>query len=80
MKILSKRKQNEILWLLASIVACTQKGDAPMHLEKIYDNILDIALNIGGTDGMNELVALTEAINYRTNLASDMFLNPLRRF
>lgn len=64
MKILSRKKQNETLWLLASIVACTQKGDVTTQLEKIYDNILDIALNIGGTDGMNELVALTEAINY----------------
>lgn len=80
MKILSRRKQNETLWLLASIVACTQKGDVTMQLEKIYDNILDISLNIGGTDGMDELVALTEAINYRSNLASDMFLNPRRRF
>lgn len=73
MKFLSRKKQRETMIMLASIVCYTQIGDVTMYLDKIYDIILNIALNVGGTKGMMELIYMNEAINRHADQMAEIF-------
>ena len=80
MKFLSRKKQRETILMLASIVfyaqtiaSYTQNNIATMPLDKIYNIILDIALNVGGTEGMKELVDITEALNRQADQMVEIF-------
>ena len=73
MKFLSRKKQRETMIMLASIVCYVQTGDASMYFDKIYDNILNIALNVGGFKGMMELIYMNEAINRHADQMAEIF-------
>lgn len=73
MKFLSRKKQRETMLMLASIVCYAQIGDVTMYLDKIYDIILGIALNVGGPKGMMELIHMNEAINRQADQMAEIF-------
>ena len=73
MKFLSRKKQHETMVMLASLVCYSQIGDTTMYLDKIYDLILGIALNVGGTKGMMELIYMNEAINRHADQMAEIF-------
>lgn len=80
MKFLNRKKQHETILMLASIVfyaqtiaSYTQNSVETMPLDKIYNIILDIALNVGGTEGMMELVDITEALNRQADQMVEIF-------
>lgn len=73
MKFLSKKKQHETMVMLASLVCYSQIGDTTMYLDKMYDLILGIALNVGGPKGMMELIYMNEAINRHSDQMAEIF-------
>lgn len=80
MKFLNRKKQHETILMLASIVfysqtiaSYTQNNIATMLLDKIYNIILDVALNVGGNEGMIELVDITKALNRQADQMTEIF-------
>lgn len=73
MKFLSRKKQHETVLLLASIMCYAQIGDVTMYLDEIYNIILNIALNVGGSKGKMELIHTNEAINRQADQMVEMF-------
>lgn len=73
MKILSRKKQHEIILMLASIASYTQNGDINISLDKIYDLIIEIAYNVDGAEGIHELAGIAEAINRQADQMVEIF-------
>lgn len=72
MKILSKKKQNGILVMLASILVCAQNGNVDIYLEEICTLIFDITRELGGDVALFELGAMLKAIDRQNAIASDI--------
>lgn len=80
MKFLNRKKQHETILMLASIIfyaqtiaSYTQNSDVTMHLDEIYNIILNIALNVSGSKGKMELVDITEALNRQADQMVEIF-------